>query len=144
MSIRGFEGRGSFLSWIKLFKQSYYDCLGSAHKLLHILFAKCPVFWGLLQIDYVELFMNGPLHSMPGDIYLRFLSCRPDQGAGYEFVGSRWAQCTAEFQLCFIAVRIMTLSVATLWFCDSERYLGPLIRLLFCHIQLKVDQLFFS
>jgi hypothetical protein len=35
--------------------------LGSAHKLLHILFAKCPVFWGLLQIDYVKLFMNDPL-----------------------------------------------------------------------------------
>jgi len=25
---------------------------GSAHKLLHNLFAKRPVFWGLLQIDY--------------------------------------------------------------------------------------------
>ncbi len=33
---------------------------GSAHKLVHILFAKCPVFWGLLRIDYVKLFMNDP------------------------------------------------------------------------------------
>ncbi len=36
-------------------------CHRSAHKLVHILFAKCPVFWGLLQMDYVKLFMNDPL-----------------------------------------------------------------------------------
>jgi len=37
-----------------------FPIYGSAHKLLHILFAKCPVFLGLLQIDYVKLFMNDP------------------------------------------------------------------------------------
>jgi len=36
---------------------------GSAQKLVHILFAKCPVLWGLLQIDYVKLFLNDPLSS---------------------------------------------------------------------------------
>ncbi len=35
----------------------------SAQKLLHILSAKCPVFLGLLQIDYVKLFMNDHLGS---------------------------------------------------------------------------------
>ncbi len=35
--------------------------LGSAQKLVHILFVKCPVFLGLLQIDYVKFFFNDPL-----------------------------------------------------------------------------------
>jgi hypothetical protein len=33
---------------------------GSAQKLVYILFAKCPVLLGLLQIDYVKLFLNDP------------------------------------------------------------------------------------
>ena len=43
-----------------------YDCdyevnrLGSAQILVHILFAKCPVILGLLQIDYAKLFLNDP------------------------------------------------------------------------------------
>jgi hypothetical protein len=39
------------------------NCLrryGLAQKLNHILSAKCPVISGLLQIDYVKLFLNDP------------------------------------------------------------------------------------
>ncbi len=35
--------------------------LGSAQKLVHILYGKYPVPWGLLQTDYVKLFFNDPL-----------------------------------------------------------------------------------
>jgi hypothetical protein len=35
--------------------------VGSAQKLVHILFAKCPMILGLLQKDYVKLFLNDPL-----------------------------------------------------------------------------------
>ena len=35
--------------------------LGSAHKLVHIRFEKCPMIWGLLQVDTVKQFMNDSL-----------------------------------------------------------------------------------
>jgi hypothetical protein len=63
-----FTPRFSGSKVLKFFKQ-VTDCshkgiifpiYGSAHKLLHILFAKCPVFMGLLRTDYAKLFFNDP------------------------------------------------------------------------------------
>jgi hypothetical protein len=38
--------------------------LGSAQKFLGILSAKCPVFMGLLRIDYAKLFLYDPLDNL--------------------------------------------------------------------------------
>jgi hypothetical protein len=35
--------------------------IGSAQKLLGILSAKCPVFWGLLRTAYAKLFLYDPI-----------------------------------------------------------------------------------
>ncbi len=53
MNIRSFD--------FSFAKNRVWLCLGSAHKLLNILSAKCPVFLGLLRTDYVKLFLNDPL-----------------------------------------------------------------------------------
>ncbi len=40
---------------------------GSARKIVHVLFVKCPAFLGLIQTDYMKLFYNDPIGYILGE-----------------------------------------------------------------------------